>query len=730
MNRQKRSDLDFQLAYLVLLTRSGLKPLSRWEGPLDKAARATIRDRGLALRTVRRRTRSGRPRSENVFARDGRWADLYARRCEGTLLSQTPSSVRWEGQIFGYPSCCVESFVQQPYRPNGLRSADQEILFHWACRGCSATPGLLREYRRVHDECRRIFRGRDRSGIVHRPRAAHAGPMRTVRARNRLGTSLWSRAAARFAASLALIAGTASAAVADDPHWLPVADDIDQDFLTFAEEVMRGTDWYHDDTDQSGELDGVQTAQLLHELLATPPPGVTIDEYPMWGSEICSVCGAWINMGYVVVRHEQRDLAVVLPYIALHYLEHGGLAYAGDLHTGRVDLEALKRILFPCDPPHLLPTHEPDADADGLTDREEPLLGSDPELPDTDGDSLADGPQVAESLLPLIAGLPREVVPDRPYMQEGLMDGVEQCEVCGVTFNMGFAELVNPLEELSVAVPFVALHTLAHGGFVFDGTYNEGRLLPTVLRTVLTAEGTAHWLPVVGDSDGDGLTDDEELYMGMEPEDPDEDNNGIPDGRDLAQTMGDRVHALPQGPLPDEIYAIDHLTFGLYNCLVCGEAINMGFREVVNPLRDLTVDVSFYNLHFMQHGSFATDREDVYPRADVRAIAAALEIQPTAVTPGPAASFALWNAPNPLSAGGKTTIVLALPREGGEVAVAIYDPAGRRVRDLYRGPVTERITRFIWDGRSRDGGLAAAGTYLCRVETCGITLTRKIVVLR
>jgi hypothetical protein len=141
MSTRNLSRLDFQLAYLVMLTSRELKPLSRWEGCLDKEADDIIRSSGLVLDTVTRRTRICRKCVETIFARDNRRTDLYQRRFTGTAFKHTPDRVRLEGQLFGYPSCCVETFVRDPYVHNGLCPQDPEVLFHWACRDCVTTGG-------------------------------------------------------------------------------------------------------------------------------------------------------------------------------------------------------------------------------------------------------------------------------------------------------------------------------------------------------------------------------------------------------------------------------------------------------------------------------------------------------------------------------------------------------------------------------------------------------------
>ena len=75
-------------------------------------------------------------------------------------------------------------------------------------------------------------------------------------------------------------------------------------------------------------------------------------------------------MGFARIRHEIRGIEIELPYIALHFLQHGCLAYRGEIHVGRSELLTLKAILDPVDPAHLSEPHEPDGDHDGLIDLE------------------------------------------------------------------------------------------------------------------------------------------------------------------------------------------------------------------------------------------------------------------------------------------------------------------------------------------------------------------------
>ena len=150
--------LCFDLAYLACLTREGVKPLSRWEKGFDRETERVLHDMGLQTRSVERSTRSGRVIRELVFSRSEQCLALYVKRFGNRPVNHSRPDRRIEGLLFGYPMCCVESFVANGYARNSLRRADQKILFHWACPDCAMTPVLLPYYRRIHRECRRLIR--------------------------------------------------------------------------------------------------------------------------------------------------------------------------------------------------------------------------------------------------------------------------------------------------------------------------------------------------------------------------------------------------------------------------------------------------------------------------------------------------------------------------------------------------------------------------------------------
>jgi hypothetical protein len=714
MTSHKISRIDPELEYLILLTRAGLKPLSRWEAGLGGDARRAVEGTGLFVDTVERRTRLGRRVHETVFARRSRHVDAYRKRYDKTRLKDAPEDARYQGQLFGYPSCCVSTFIERPYTPNGLARRDQEILFHWACPSCNATPGLVREYRRAGE----IWG----NGLVV-PKGSRGQP-RT-----------WTAGAVgKVAASLALAAGTTALATIHNPHHIYVPNDPDSDGFSIAEEMRMGTDWIRPDTDGDGTVDGVQLGTMLVDVI-NQGFLLNVHEYPMCGLVTCEVCGEDINMGYIDIENDWNGQSMRLYYIDLHALENGctkslftPMGPGTPIATKVIDLAQLKRLLLPqliyLYYPHTLPVRAGDTDGDGLTDDEETILGTSPS-------SGLDGSALAEDLLDVITQLPRTPQMYNPYMLEYEMDGMEQCEVCGGNFNMGSVEFVGPLDGMSVMMPYVALHSLAHGGFTYDGTVNDGEVLPLALRTVLTAHGTAHWVAPAGDTDDDGLTDAEEAFFGMDAANADEDGTERPDGHELAVRMAAKISSLPEGPLPSETYVVHNLTKGHYDCLVCGEPVNMGAMDVVDPVAGKSVSVPYYNHHFMEKGSYSTDRDDLYPRVDPTLVGDVTGITSiTGVKSGtPAAPFAFVNAPNPFAAAGGTQISLSLAG-AGRVEVSVYDVKGRLVRKLFDGETRDSELDLRWDGRTDSGEVVSAGVYFCRARFGQVVVSRKMTMVR
>jgi len=144
-------NIDEQLAYLALLTCEGIKPLSRWEKPLDEEGLRLLEDIGLLTKQVRRTVKTQKEVIETIFSRSPGDIQVYEARFADTPIDKSPQAKRFEGFLFGYPPCCVEQFIRHPYAQNDLCPEDQKILFHWACRDCEITPILLPVYKRLHN---------------------------------------------------------------------------------------------------------------------------------------------------------------------------------------------------------------------------------------------------------------------------------------------------------------------------------------------------------------------------------------------------------------------------------------------------------------------------------------------------------------------------------------------------------------------------------------------------
>lgn len=142
--------IDFELAYLALLTREGIKPLSRWEKSLDEDGIELLRRMDLVTKRIRRKVKTGDEVVETVFSRSNAFIGLYEKRFGNTDVDKSAGTQRFEGFLFGYPPCCIEQYIKKPYARNNLTDNQQKILFHWACNNCSVTPLLLPAYERVY----------------------------------------------------------------------------------------------------------------------------------------------------------------------------------------------------------------------------------------------------------------------------------------------------------------------------------------------------------------------------------------------------------------------------------------------------------------------------------------------------------------------------------------------------------------------------------------------------
>ena len=119
--------IDFELAYLALLTYDSIKPLSRWEKPLEDRDLKLLENMGLYTKRIKRTVKNAHIIHENIFSRSYANIELYAKRFNDKPIEKSDESQRFEGFLFGYPSCCIEQYIIKPYAMNKLDEKDQKI---------------------------------------------------------------------------------------------------------------------------------------------------------------------------------------------------------------------------------------------------------------------------------------------------------------------------------------------------------------------------------------------------------------------------------------------------------------------------------------------------------------------------------------------------------------------------------------------------------------------------
>ena len=292
-----------------------------------------------------------------------------------------------------------------------------------------------------------------------------------------------------------------------DGHRQPISRDADADLLTDTEETGIGYHPFVSDQNHNAIVDGEELAKrcaaAINELYVyipgtmMPIPNETYRiRHALFGIERCDICGQEVNMGGSEIMNPKLGLhypdpndsldGAFLPDLALHYMEHGSFDCFGDLHSGRVDIARLLRVLelrFPFDSnEHQLPVQGDDYDGDLLTDAEELAAGYDLYDADQDDDLIPDGIELARQCKRAIDALPT-FDPNGPEIinaiskESFLQRGLENCGVCGASVNMGFWRVHNLKLDAFIDVPELILHTMQHGSFSYSGdVHGKGRL--------------------------------------------------------------------------------------------------------------------------------------------------------------------------------------------------------------------------------------------------------------
>lgn len=720
--------IDFDLTYLILLTENGAKPLSRWEGILPGGIEKVMGDLGLQYAYVQRRLHNGSSTTEFIFSKSDSLLDLYLHHFDDSYVDKSPVTQRIEGFLFGFPPCCVESFARFGYRPNGLGKEDQKLLFHWACPDCRVTPLLVPSYRAVHRMCSELIANRNGSPSLI------SKNQRGLAKKTLVAVSLFGLMATGVALSYS-VSAHAPAVTDDDPHWLPwpAGTDSDGDFLRDDDEPYLGVQANNPDTDGDGVLDGVQVARAAYALYALLPHEVRSDtpyvvDHMVYGLENCSICGGTVNMGVVEIVNPRENLTIEVPYIALHYLEHGSYQYSGDVHgSNQVSARKLRAVLSGDGTLHRLACSQGDADNDGLYDFDEPYVGTDSTRTDSDGNGICDGTQLARALAAVVDSLPTTPQEKTPYAEHHALRGIATCAECGEVVNMGYVRAINPLENQWTDISYLALHYMRCGGFIYGTASGNAMIDPRVLKTVLESDGTRHLLPIGDDADSDGLTTSEEKEFGTRSDVKDTDGDGCIDGAEISRALAAKVDSLPNTPQSGQPYRTDMMTYGLEECEVCGELINMGYVEVVNPTLCDSLAIPFVGLHAMQHAGLAYDGTVHDGRIDPVRLAAILEFEQsnsvqTAGENIPAACALFPCYPNPFNP--KTVVSAQWPVES-EVKLVVYDMLGREVTVLANGRYPAGKYTFTFDGTDR-----ATGTYICRLTAGTYSFARTMLLIR
>jgi hypothetical protein len=306
--------------------------------------------------------------------------------------------------------------------------------------------------------------------------------------------------------------------------------------------------------------------------------------------------------------------------------------------------------------PHELPVSQ-DADADLLANKEELSIGYRAFKADENRNEIPDGVELAKRCAAVIEELPWEedALPGETYKWWYPLLGTHTCDICGATMAMGPGGVTNPKLGITVSFDFqLALHYMEHGSFSYDGNYGgapvEGRIDVALLMRALELrypyEPNAHQLPLdyvvdsnrlapdANDLDGDLLADSEELALGYNPHDADQDKDLVPDGIELAKQCRAAIEELPweEDALPGETYKWWDGQYGMHTCDICGKNMPMGPGGVTNPRLGITVSFDYkLALHYMEHGSFSYDGnyagfEQADGRVNVGDLVKALEI--------------------------------------------------------------------------------------------------------
>lgn len=174
-----------------------------------------------------------------------------------------------------------------------------------------------------------------------------------------------------------------------------------------------------------------------------------------------------------------------------------------------------------------------DSDNDGLTNGFELLLGTDPFNPDSDGDGFPDGVEVATGSDPL-----NPACTPLNCRLSGEMESLTVSTINVAPPANGFSEADSIIfSVLNSALPTSQMKEAESIVFSVENNATSPIVRPatTIAKTPTTTNGSNAISSTNDlDSDGDGLSDEEEMRLGTDPFNPDTDGDGYPDGLEVA----------------------------------------------------------------------------------------------------------------------------------------------------------------------------------------------------
>ncbi len=203
-----------------------------------------------------------------------------------------------------------------------------------------------------------------------------------------------------------------------------------------------------------------------------------------------------------------------------------------------------------------------DTDMDGLNDKEEFDLGTNPNDPDTDDDGLSD----PEDIRPLLYDADGDGLSDGqeaafgsdPLKADTDDDGLTDAQELALGTNLNDPDTdddgLSDGEEVNLGSD--PLSSDSDGDFMLDGMEaaigtdvnagdSDGDGIPDGVETLYRTD------PKNDDSDGDGLKDGREVDMRLDPASNDTDGDGIPDGRELEENTNPWSRDTDRDGIPD-----------------------------------------------------------------------------------------------------------------------------------------------------------------------------------